>query len=217
MFSEGSSLSDRNAGVCNRQTGTQRLGYMWPRLRTVLFWVHLTIGVAAGLPILVMCTTGALLTYQIQLQAWIDHWGIQSRPALPGAQALTIEDLIAITQRNRGADPKSFTVFRQSRRPVEVELNGVGEPVYLDAYSGSVIGGPSRKAQAFFGLVRAWHLGLSPRGPHWPQFRVVERAVNLLALITVIFGLLIWLPRRWSWSHLRSDRCATLGRGRACA
>jgi uncharacterized iron-regulated membrane protein len=176
---------------------------MWPRLRTVLFWVHLTIGVAAGLPILVMCTTGALLTYQIQLQAWIDHWGIQSRPALPGAQALTIEDLIAITHRNRGVNPRSFTVFREPGRPVEVELNGVAEPLYLDAYTGSVIGGPSRKTREFFGLVRAWHLGLSPRGPHWPQFRVVERAVNLLALITAIFGLLIWLPRRWSWSHLR--------------
>lgn len=85
---------------------------MWPRPRAVLFWVHLTIGVAAGLPILVMCTTGALLTYQIQLQAWIDHWGIQSRPALPGAQALTIEDLIAIMHSNRGADPRSITVFR---------------------------------------------------------------------------------------------------------
>jgi len=47
---------------------------MWPRLRTVLFWVRLTIGVAAGLPILVMCTTGALRTYQIQRQ--------QLRPAI---------------------------------------------------------------------------------------------------------------------------------------
>src|SRR5215467_7436135 len=105
---------------------------MWPRLRTVLFWAHLTIGLAAGLPILVMCVTGTLLTYQIQLQAWIDHRGIQSGPTLPGANALTVEDLIAITRRNLGAEPKWITVFRQPRRPVEVELNGVGEPVYLD-------------------------------------------------------------------------------------
>ena len=120
---------------------------VWPGLRTVLFWAHLTIGVAAGLPILVMCTTGALLTYQVQLQAWIDHLAIQSRPALPGAQALTLEDLIAITHKNRGADPITITVFREAAAPVEVELNGAAEPLYLDAYSGTVIGGPSRKAQ----------------------------------------------------------------------
>ncbi len=177
---------------------------MWPRLRTLLFWVHLMIGVAAGLPILVMCITGTLLTYQIQLQAWIDHWGIQSRPALPGAQALTVEDLIAITHKDRGADPRSITVFREPGRPAEVELNRVTEPVYLDAYTGSAIGGPSRKAREFFGVVTAWHLGLSPRGPHWSKFRVVERAVNLLALITATLGILIWLPRRWSWQHLRA-------------
>ena len=176
---------------------------VWPRLRTVLFWAHLTIGVAAGLPILVMCVTGALLTYQIQLQAWIDHLAIQSRPALPGARALTLEDLIAITHKNRGADPITITVFREAAAPVEVELNRAAEPLYLDAYTGSVIGGRSKKARAFFGAVTAWHLGLSPRGPHWPQFRVVERAVNLVALITAILGILIWLPRRWTWSHLR--------------
>lgn len=156
---------------------------------------------AAGLPILVMCVTGTLLTYQIQLQAWIDHLAIQSRPALPGAQALTLEDLIAITHKNRGADPITISVFREAAAPVEVELNRAAEPLYLDAYTGSVIGGPSKKAREFFGVVTAWHLGLSPRGPHWPQFRVVERAVNLVALITAILGILIWLPRRWTWSH----------------
>lgn len=87
---------------------------------------------------------------------------------------------------------------------MEVELNGIAETVYLDAYTGSLIGGPSRKAEEFFRVVRAWHLGLSPRGPHWSQFRVVEQAVNLLALITAILGILIWLPRRWSWRHLRA-------------
>jgi uncharacterized iron-regulated membrane protein len=176
---------------------------MWPRLRTVLFWAHLTIGVAAGLPILVMCVTGTLLTYQIQLQAWIDHLAIHSRPTFPGTQALSLEDLMAITHRNRGVDPITITVFREAAAPVGVELNRAAEPLYLDAYTGSVIGGPSKKAREFFRAVTAWHRGLSPRGPHWPQFRVVARAVNSVALITAILGILIWLPRRWTWSHLR--------------
>src|SRR5215467_13900677 len=132
-----------------------------------------------------------LLTYEIQLQAWIDHLAIQSRPIF-GAQALTFKDLIASTHRNPAADPTTITVFRKAAAPVEAELNRAAEPVYLDAYTGSVIGGPSKKAREFFRAVTAWHVGFSPRGPHWPQFRVVERAVNLVALITAILGILIW-------------------------
>lgn len=142
---------------------------VWPRLRTVLFWAHLTIGVAAGLPILVMCVTGTLLTYQIQLQAWIDHLAIQSRPALPGAQALTLEDLIAITHQNRGADPITITVFREAAAPVEVELNRAAEPYILTLIPGMLSADRRGRPASFLassgrgilGSVRVVRIGLS--------------------------------------------------------
>lgn len=40
------------------------------RIRRILFWAHLSCGVAAGVLILVMSATGVLLTYEKQLVAW---------------------------------------------------------------------------------------------------------------------------------------------------
>ncbi|HPV77308.1 MAG TPA: hypothetical protein PLX31_20565, partial [Gemmatimonadaceae bacterium] len=46
--------------------------------RTVLFWVHLACGIAAGLIILVMSATGVALTYEKQLLAWADQRSLPS-------------------------------------------------------------------------------------------------------------------------------------------
>jgi uncharacterized iron-regulated membrane protein len=37
------------------------------KLRKIIFWLHLPVGVIAGLVILNMCVTGVLLTYEKQI------------------------------------------------------------------------------------------------------------------------------------------------------
>ena len=37
------------------------------KLRTIIFWIHLGTGVAAGLVVLMMSVSGVLLTYEMQL------------------------------------------------------------------------------------------------------------------------------------------------------
>jgi uncharacterized iron-regulated membrane protein len=175
-----------------------------PRVRAVLLWIHLALGLSAALPILVLCITGALLAYQLQIVAWLDHRGIESHPSATGSPALTVEQLIAITRKNRGVNPESVTIFRDPARPVEIEIKAIPGPVYLDAYSGSVIGGPSRKARQFFQKIAAWHVFLGVTGSHRSQFRAVVRAVNAAALLSLILGICLWLPRRWTWPHLRA-------------
>jgi uncharacterized iron-regulated membrane protein len=45
------------------------------RLRKVIFWCHLPVGVIAGVVILIMCVTGVLLSYENQITAWADtNW-----------------------------------------------------------------------------------------------------------------------------------------------
>jgi len=51
------------------------------KLRTFIFWPHLIAGVCAGVVILLMCVTGALLTYERQLAACADS-GFRSKPAV---------------------------------------------------------------------------------------------------------------------------------------
>ena len=59
--------------------------------RKFLFWVHLTIGSAAGLVILMMCVSGVILTYEPQIISWVDR-GYRS-DADRGASRLQLESL----------------------------------------------------------------------------------------------------------------------------
>ena len=39
-------------------------------IRKVFFWIHLVIGVAVSVVVLMMSVTGVLLTYEMQLDRW---------------------------------------------------------------------------------------------------------------------------------------------------
>ena len=71
--------------------------------RTVLFWLHLTAGVVAGVVVLIMSITGVALTYEKQMLEWADRraW---SAPSSAGAARLSPETLLA---RVREAQPEA--------------------------------------------------------------------------------------------------------------
>ncbi len=79
------------------------------KLRKIIFWCHLPVGVIAGLVILIMCVTGVLLTYEKQIISWADTHGYRSAPA-PGAQRLPIETLITKARDSRGGNPTAVTL-----------------------------------------------------------------------------------------------------------
>ncbi|CAN5799823.1 hypothetical protein BH23GEM5_BH23GEM5_06000 [soil metagenome] len=66
--------------------------------RTVLFWCHLSVGVLAGVVVLVMSVTGVLLTYQRQITAWADVRGVDGAHAFLAATLL-----VAGTAANPGS------------------------------------------------------------------------------------------------------------------
>ena len=60
----------------------------WLGFRKALFWIHLIFGIALTLPIAVLCVTGFLLAYEIQIETWIDHPPTQPGAASPSVRAL---------------------------------------------------------------------------------------------------------------------------------
>jgi uncharacterized iron-regulated membrane protein len=163
-------------------------------VRRVVFWAHLAAGVAIALPILVMCVSGVLMMYEAQTEAWMDRWGVESHAPTPGAPALEIETLIGKAREARGVDPELITVFPSPTQPVEASDRKIGS-IYLDAYSGAVIGERSRKTRQFFRKVKAWHVSLGVKGPHARQSRELAAAANMGVLFLAISGICLWYRR----------------------
>jgi uncharacterized iron-regulated membrane protein len=173
-------------------------------LRKIFFWTHLTAGLAAALMIAVMCFTGAIMAYQSQIQSFLDHRGVSSHLPFSGAQPMSLDRVVTGIRRTKGVDPESATVFPGSAAPVEVYLGRETGTVYADAYTGAIVGQSSSATSDFFRQVRAWHRWLAVTGPNRGTFRAVMDAANFVFLFLTVFGLYLWMPRRWTWRHVRA-------------
>ncbi len=176
---------------------------MWPAIRRAVFWVHLTIGLAAAVALGLMCVTGVLLTYERQTITLFDRWGLEARPPAPGAQRLSMEELVAKVRRQRGAAPETVTVFAAANLPVQLGLKGVRLSPYVDPYTGAEIGTPSRGIRTFFAAVIRWHTALGVNGAGGRLGNDVVRRINMLFLFLMLLGILLWIPRRWTWRQVR--------------
>jgi uncharacterized iron-regulated membrane protein len=75
--------------------------------------------------------------------------------------------------------------------------------VFVDPYTGRVLGEGSKRARAFFRSVTDWHRWLAASGDARPTGRAVTGASNLAFLFIVLSGIVLWWPRGFAWKHLR--------------
>src|SRR5262245_41083110 len=81
------------------------------RFRKVIFWCHLSAGVIAGLVILIMSVTGALLAFQPQIERFADRKVRTVEPPTPEAERLGAQELFARARQSRpGVLPTSLTL-----------------------------------------------------------------------------------------------------------
>lgn len=173
------------------------------RLRKIIFWCHLPIGVLGGVVILIMCVTGALLSYEKQITSWADTRGYNGAPPAAGAQRLPVETLIAEAREARGTAPTAITLRADTAAPAEMAF-GRESRIFVNAYSGEVLGEGSRKVRNFFGTVTDWHRWLGASGENRNLARAVTGACNLGFLVLVCSGFCLWWPQKWSLKQLRN-------------
>jgi uncharacterized iron-regulated membrane protein len=166
-------------------------------LRKGLFWIHLTVGLAAGLVIFIMCVTGALLGFERQIVAWADRGSFHVVPPA-GAQKLGAEALLAKLPEA----PSTLTMRSDPSEPVEAGF-GRERTVYLNPYTGAVLGEGSKGVHKFFTQVTDWHRWLATTVENRATGRGLTGACNLLFLFLILSGPFLWLPRRLSWKHVR--------------
>ena len=175
---------------------------MSSRIRTIVFWLHLAAGLMVGAVVLVMSVTGVLLMYEQQIIDWADR-GYHSAPP-PGARRLAVEALLGrVVAAYPEATPSSFTLEADPTAPASVRL-GRERTVYLNPYTGRILGEGSQKVRAFFHVVTDWHRWLGARDENRATGRAVTGAANLAFLFLVVSGFYLWIPRKWSWRQVRN-------------
>ena len=169
--------------------------------RKIVFWIHLPVGVTAGLVILMMSVTGVLLTYQKQMTEWADrqYW---VPPAVEGQRALP-SDIVA---RAKTYDPEArvarIIAYSGPEAPVAADLGG-GRILYMDPSTAEIRGEGAPGMRAFFSGVVRWHRWFNFTGEGRAKARAVTGWSNVAFLFLVLSGLYLWFPRRFRWQHIK--------------
>ncbi len=171
------------------------------KLRTLLFWTHLAAGLVAGSVILIMSVTGTLLTFQQSVLKIVER--SQRFVEVPaGAGRLDVDALLArVRQAAPDAEPTTVTLDSDPRVSASVALGQRGT-VFVNPYTGNVLGSGSARARAFYRSVTSWHRYLSVEGEHRPTARAITGACNAAFLVLALSGIYLWWPRQWTWRHV---------------
>ena len=170
-------------------------------IRWVFFWLHLSIGIAVGVFIFLMAVTGVLLSFERQIVEFGDR-DVRFVSGLEDAQPRQMNDLLQAVHRAGMEDPTAIILRSQPQAATQFSI-GRTRTVYVDPYSGAVLGVSSERLHGFFMGVERLHRALgAPLGSRGIGRRLTGIS-NLLFCVLIPLGLILWLPRKWSWKTVR--------------
>ena len=170
--------------------------------RKVFFWSHLTAGVLAGAIILVMSVTGVLLAFEKQVTAFAER-DLRADARAAEGQPLPLSRLVAAAAASADAKPSNVTVRSDRQAPLAVAF-GRGRTLFVDRYSGAVLGEGATGVRGFFQVNEDLHRWLALKGDVRERGKAVTGAANLAFLFIVLSGLILWFPRRWNGRAFRN-------------
>ena len=166
------------------------------KFRRILFWIHLSAGVLAGIVVLIMSVTGILLAYKQQISRWANR---NYRVSI--SERLPLGELVIRVRRAQGAMPAGVTLRHEQGSPAEFSF-GRDRIVFVNPATGEVLG-ESHKLPVFFAKVEDIHRWLGTSNENRPVGEAITGACNLIFLVLLITGPFIWWPKDWSWSSLK--------------
>ena len=89
------------------------------RLRKLLFWLHLVLGLASGVVIFSLCITGVLLTYELQISDWADRQLVSDAE---DAEPLSLQKITGLIVESEGRLPASVSLGDDPGDPVEASF-----------------------------------------------------------------------------------------------
>ncbi len=167
--------------------------------RKLIFWLHLTCGVAGGLVIFIMSITGAALTYEKQMLRWADGFHID--PPAGQARRLGTEELFAQARVETGKTPTAALFRADPSEPARLYFGR--ESFAVDPYTGERLSEGAVGLRRFFQTMIVWHRWLGQEGEGRAVGKAVTGACNLAFLFIVVSGCYLWWPKQWTWKQLR--------------
>ena len=164
-------------------------------------WLHLAAGAAAGLVILVMSVTGAVLAFKPQILNQVDRKVRVVEPA--ATPRLPLSQILAAAQAVRPGCPRrrwcSIAIRRLPQRSVRARRDAVREPLHRrrprrrNGRRAAVLphdGGPASLAEL--------------AGENRDTGRALTGASNLAFLALAVSGLFLWWPHNWLPQHVNA-------------
>ncbi len=171
--------------------------------RSVIFWIHLAVGVTAGIVIFIMSVTGVALTYEKQMIEWADR-NAWTAPASTAAAHLAPETLLAkVAEAKPGVVAIGITLRADAAAPATATLEG-NQALLVDPYTGAIIGEPPAALRSFFRTMTTWHRYIAMEGTSRATGKLITGIANLGFLFIVVSGLYLWFPRVWTWIQFKN-------------
>ena len=172
--------------------------------RKVVFWLHLAAGVLAGVFIFVMCVTGALLSFESNILEYAEREMRVVEVPSESQNRLPVQELVAkVLAEKPNAKPSNITLQTDKTASATVALGREGQ-VFINPYTGAIIGEGAKGWRGFFRVVEDAHRWLALSGGRRNIGKSINDAANLLFLFLAISGVYIWLPRRLNWKHFKA-------------
>jgi uncharacterized iron-regulated membrane protein len=172
-------------------------------IRQTFFWIHLGCGVVCGLVILMMSVTGVVLTYERQVLDWANR-DLHAAPPT-GATRLPVASLVAaVSAEAPDFTASAVTLEADPTAPAAISGGRGGPTIFVNPYSGAVLGEGATNLDAFFSTVTGWHRWFNASNENRAPWRAITGASNLAFLFLVLSGIYLWLPRVYKWAMFRA-------------
>jgi len=161
--------------------------------RTVLLKIHLVLGLATAIFLVVLGLTGSVMAFEGDIDRWMHPslWYVKVRPT-----PMPEGELIGTVQRRFApARVAAVTMPQQPNLAQAMQLTD-RSTVTVDPYDGSVLGrvtGPSQTQQVL-GAIHQIHLRLATTPRSWmaPTGKVIVSYAGLALCLLVPTGLMLW-------------------------
>lgn len=159
--------------------------------------LHLWLSLPAGIFLVILCITGAILVFQSEIQNVVspEYYRVQH---YDGADRLSIEELSASVEKVASRDGKtieSVTLYSDSSRTLGFGVSGAKGTYYtVNPYTGEITG-KGQPAGSFFSTVRSLHRWLLLEGTSRTVGRTIMGFSTLFFVVILISGVVIAFPR----------------------